>query len=384
MAQKEAQERCPNCDKILPKDARTCPDCYLNKEAPPIKNIKKKESAEKINYCPKCGKKFLKNSKYCQSCGKKIPVQDRSKFDISEFSRGLLYSLVWAFIFSVVGFGFMEEGKEGASVGDLAKLGGENMNRFISVFAVLVIIYFLGTIIKKRRKTIFFFLLSYLILGWIYVYSLNSSLTAPPATTEPTNCDEQQTLQSAKLATTTVNLFDRRNNFIGHGSGLILDTPDKNLILTNYHVIEDAPKIKVWIGWDNKGLTDASVYANYPDQDIALLKVDYKFTYTMPLINSGNLAPAETLYAIGWPNENGGEATITKGIFSRRLSEGGFDIIQTDASINPGNSGGPLVSKCGVVGINTAKLIWAETYVPAEGTGYALSSNFIKSIIYKK
>lgn len=200
---------------------------------------------------------------------------------------------------------------------------------------------------------------------------------------EPTDCKEAATLQRARSSVHTVLQYDRRGRLIGHGSGLALQTNENNLILTNYHVIEGGNKLKIWFGYNDKGLIDASVYAAYPKEDIALLKVPETFPYTMPLLNSDLLGDAETLWALGWPKDPSGEATITKGIYSRKVIEDGIEIIQTDAKINPGNSGGPLISKCGVVGMNTSKLVWSGEYTPAEGISYALSANFIKAIIYK-
>ena len=225
----------------------------------------------------------------------------------------------------------------------------------------------------------------------VYHYVLDNSAKKAPASNKATTisqeekCNEQETIQHVKLSSHVVEQYDRKGNFIAHGSGFAInDSVTNGLILTNYHVIEGAKTIKVWVGFEGKGLMDASVFAAYPDQDIALIKVDFIFPFRVDLQDSDKLKPAETLYAIGWPNDPTGEATITKGIFSRRMREKDFDVIQSDASINPGNSGGPLINACGVIGMNTAKLVWSDNSTPAEGTGYALSSNFIKSITIKK
>jgi S1-C subfamily serine protease len=246
---------------------------------------------------------------------------------------------------------------------------------------------------KSKRFNNWFYIIPLLIL-LISIYYVatprettnqTSSNTSASSINTSTSCDEQDTIRKAKASTHLVGQFDKRDQFIGYGSGFSVNDPaTSGLVMTNYHVIEGAKTIKVWIGYDGKEWMNASIFAAYPDQDIAILQVDYNFYWKIDLQDSSTLKPAETLYAIGWPNDSTGEATITKGIFSRRINEDGIDIIQTDASINPGNSGGPLINACGVVGMNTAKLFWSDDYTPAEGTGYALSSKYIDSITIKK
>lgn len=230
-------------------------------------------------------------------------------------------------------------------------------------------------------------LISLPILIFILIIGIMDSKTNKVVSnnTPALNCDEKTNIDLAKKETYIIKLFDKKDRFLGHGSGIaIKDSKTNGLILTNHHVIENVNTIKVWIGWNNTQLVNASIFADYPDQDIAIIKVDYNLPYTADLVDSNTVKDADTVYAIGWPIENSGESSITKGILSRRVKEDGVEILQTDASINPGNSGGPLVSKCGIIGMNTAKMSWADYQTPVEGTGYALSSNYIKSITIKK
>ena len=193
-------------------------------------------------------------------------------------------------------------------------------------------------------------------------------------------CDFDVTTKKVKSSTHIVGIFDRRDRLIGHGSGLALSGAENTgKILTNYHVIEGNYKIKVWYGYDGVRWVNATIDSSFPDSDIAVIKIDRSFPNTAGLVNSGgdlvslNLREAETLRTAGWPNSPDGSATITQGIFSRRVNVEGVELLQTDAAINPGNSGGPLFNRCGVVGINTAKL----SAVGVEGAGFALSSKYI-------
>lgn len=162
----------------------------------------------------------------------------------------------------------------------------------------------------------------------------------------------------------------------GHGSGFAIN--QDGFILTNYHVVEGSKKILVPV---NGSIQNATIYAQYPDEDLAVLKINHTLE-PVRFFSEKGLKTAETLYAIGFPDDPTGDPSITRGIYSRLISDEDMNIIQTDAPINPGNSGGPLVGACGVIGINTAKLNWIDES-PVDGMGYAISADSIQAIIYK-
>jgi S1-C subfamily serine protease len=92
----------------------------------------------------------------------------------------------------------------------------------------------------------------------------------------------------------------------------------------------------------------------------------------------------ETVIALGHPFRLG--LTVTRGIvggLNRRLTLGEQtfdDFMQVDAAINPGNSGGPLLDVTGRwIGVNTA--IFNRTRLPAEGIGFAIPSDRVRSLI---
>jgi len=104
--------------------------------------------------------------------------------------------------------------------------------------------------------------------------------------------------------------------------------------------------------------------------------------------DSSQLRVGQEVLAIG--NPLGITQTVTNGIVSalgRTISEGQggatiSDAIQTDALINPGNSGGALVDLQGnLVGIPTLTAIDPEFNTPANGVGFAIPSNRVKSIV---
>ena len=136
----------------------------------------------------------------------------------------------------------------------------------------------------------------------------------------------------------------------GSGSGFIVK--DKNLIVTNRHVIQGNNEVVV------RGESFKKTLANvvYSDalNDIAFLRVPDGYEESGHIaISNAAVNAGEQIIAIGHPL--GLRFTATQGIVSK--SERKFnnvDYIQVDAAINPGNSGGPLINVAGeVVGVNT-------------------------------
>ena len=162
------------------------------------------------------------------------------------------------------------------------------------------------------------------------------------------------------------------------GSGFIID--DAGIVVTNFHVIENAEEITVTLA--DETVFTAEVLGQDQKTDIAVLKIDPGDTAltAVPFGDSDNLRVGDWVLAIGNPFGLGG--TVTAGIVSARgrdIGNGPYDdFIQTDASINRGNSGGPLFNTDGeVIGINTAIFSQSGGSV---GIGFAISSNLAKRV----
>ena len=171
---------------------------------------------------------------------------------------------------------------------------------------------------------------------------------------------------------------DRQRRASSLGSGFIID--DTGIVVTNFHVIENAEEITVTLS-DETAFT-ATVLGQDQKTDIAVLKIDPGDTEltAVPFGDSDSLRVGDWVLAIGNPFGLGG--TVTAGIVSARgrdIGNGPYDdFIQTDASINRGNSGGPLFNTDGeVIGINTA--IFSQTG-GSVGIGFAISSNLAKRV----
>ena len=178
------------------------------------------------------------------------------------------------------------------------------------------------------------------------------------------------------------------------GSGIIIGQNDTELlIVTNYHVVENADTLSV--SFIDNQTCEASIKGTDSDNDLAVIAVSLENIPQDTLSNisaavigdSDSLKVGEQVVAIG--NALGYGQSVTTGIVSatnRTLttsSDDGTDgttstYIQTDAAINPGNSGGALLNMDGeVIGINTAKLSSTEI----EGMGYAIPISRVQDII---
>ena len=57
---------CPNCNAVLPADAKFCPECgeKITRPSPP----------KTLTNCPKCGAKLPEGAKFCPECGEKLSM----------------------------------------------------------------------------------------------------------------------------------------------------------------------------------------------------------------------------------------------------------------------------------------------------------------------
>ena len=184
------------------------------------------------------------------------------------------------------------------------------------------------------------------------------------------------------------------------GSGIIIGQNDTELlIVTNYHVVENADTLSV--SFIDNQVCEASLKGMDSTNDLAVIAVslDNISSDTLSSIStavigdSDSLKVGEQVVAIG--NALGYGQSVTTGIVSatnRTISSSDSSstdtestestesstYIQTDAAINPGNSGGALLNMDGeLIGINIAKLSSTEI----EGMGYAIPISRVQDII---
>jgi serine protease Do len=129
------------------------------------------------------------------------------------------------------------------------------------------------------------------------------------------------------------------------GSGVIIN-PD-GYILTNYHVVEGAERVRVKLA-DNRQLL-AQVLRRDARRDVALLKLEGSGYPAAALRLPPDLQIGDEVFAIGSPLGEQNSLTVTRGIVSAFRKNGGYPLIQSDVSVQHGNSGGPLVDRNGKV-----------------------------------
>lgn len=167
-------------------------------------------------------------------------------------------------------------------------------------------------------------------------------------------------------------------------SGFIVST--QGHIATAYHVVQ--PHIDE--GWDlfvvesgssTEERRAATVVQTYPDEDLAVLKVEGFERRPVVLSESAvdTLVKGMRVFAVGYPGagqrlgaDSGTSFTVgaANRIFMGAWKEDGprIQIVQHSAATNPGSSGGPIVNPCGqVVGLNTQRemaMLITESGVP--------------------
>ena len=167
------------------------------------------------------------------------------------------------------------------------------------------------------------------------------------------------------------------------GSGFVIDP--SGLIVTNYHVVEDAFEVTVTFS-DGTRLAGATLSASRT-ADLAIVKV--QADHPLPAAHWGDsdrLQVGDQVFAAGDPFGIG--LSVSAGIVSglnRDIQNSPYDdLIQTDATINHGNSGGPLFDMQGnVVGVNSTII---SPTAGSVGIGFAIpatSAHFVVDQLLK-
>lgn len=162
------------------------------------------------------------------------------------------------------------------------------------------------------------------------------------------------------------------------GSGVIIDP--EGYILTNFHVVERASRIRVNLA--DESTYEAQLLAGDEVSDLALLKIEPLQPLTpVRFGRDDDLMLGETVIALG--NPFGLAQTVTVGVLSAKNREARYqgevlyrDILQTDAAVNPGSSGGPLLNADGeLIGINVA------IYREAQNIGFAVPVQRVRLLL---
>ena len=166
---------------------------------------------------------------------------------------------------------------------------------------------------------------------------------------------------------------------IATGTGFFIT--DDGYLISNYHVVKDATKIRLVT---SAGTIDAKVVSVDAANDLALLKAEGRFA-PLPISPSRTAQLGGTVATIGFPDPGlqGFSPKLAKGeIASLSGAQDNPRYFKISVPVQPGNSGGALVDERGnVVGIVSAKLdasvaLAASGALP-ENVNYAVKSSFL-------
>ncbi len=181
----------------------------------------------------------------------------------------------------------------------------------------------------------------------------------------------------------------------GSGSGFIVNHNGLKIV-TNWHVIEGAKNVKIWL--KPKNLIDEDYMIGTQDsynarvikvdkqKDLALLEISGLPKNIKPVVlgNFNNINIGETVFAIGHPGDliwsfSSGMVSQLRPNYKWKYgnSQHYASVIQTQTPINPGNSGGPLFNK-------NKKLIGVNTFTKdGENLNFAISVNDLVEFLKK-
>lgn len=174
-------------------------------------------------------------------------------------------------------------------------------------------------------------------------------------------------IESVKDSVVMIETFDEEGTKIGTGSGFC--AYKDNYIVTNFHVIQGAKKIKI-IDDNKKEYNINKIEIIKSGDDLAVLSGDFSFK-PIKIANS-KLKAGDSVTAIGSPK--GQLNTVSTGVVSN--ADDDYEIRIT-APISPGSSGGVLLNnKNQVIGITYA----AYNSIEAQNINYAINVSYLEEM----
>lgn len=159
----------------------------------------------------------------------------------------------------------------------------------------------------------------------------------------------RQIVRQSVPSVVVIESEDIKGKPLALGSGFFVG---KDIVATNYHVIEGASRLLVKIVGSTQIYKVQGTVGIDKDIDLVLLKASEMNGRPLRIGNSEATEAGDIVYVIG--NPDGLEGSLSHGIVSAKR---GYDLLQITAPISPGSSGGPVLNIYGeVIGIATAYL----------------------------
>ena len=181
-----------------------------------------------------------------------------------------------------------------------------------------------------------------------------SPTPAPTATPTPTPSPADI------IARVTPSVVSVSTDF-GWGSGVVIR--EDGLILTAFHVVEDAASITV--GFSDGSESQARLLGEDLGRDLAVIKVPRSGLSPVPLADSDSLRIGEAISTLGYSE---GYLALSTGVVSALVEPYRIDdnLIQITADVSAGDSGGAILTPAGEL----AGILVAKDY-SASGIGFA-------------
>jgi hypothetical protein len=158
-----------------------------------------------------------------------------------------------------------------------------------------------------------------------------------------------------------VTAYNKKGEPLTEGTGFIASSD--GLVITNYHVIGIAKRVKVWQG--SRALDVEGVMYGDKENDFVILKAKGKGLPSVKFGHAYKIKSGEKVYIIS-SSKNAGH-TLSKGVFRKmRQASRGSKVVEITAPVSHGSSGSPIFNKDGeVIGITTSLLKRAESLILA-------------------
>jgi hypothetical protein len=166
-------------------------------------------------------------------------------------------------------------------------------------------------------------------------------------------CQTTPDLGKLDNAVVLIKIYDDNGKKIGHGSGFCIDP--KGIIVTNYHVVENAYTLEVYFESGKQFLVE-NIVSGSEEIDLVKLQLEIPDTLSLPFLALAKELPSkgERCWSIGTPAEEAYFNTVASGDVSNLYVNSSPVLIQTNAKIAHGSSGGALVNSQGeVIGVTT-------------------------------
>jgi S1-C subfamily serine protease len=186
----------------------------------------------------------------------------------------------------------------------------------------------------------------------------------------------------AKTVSPAIARIEVGNDGKGVGSGILIR--DDGYVVTNAHVVDQAPSLRVVL---SDGTTIAARLVGSDSlTDVAVLKIERDHLPVAVLGSAVDLQSGEAAVSIGSPLGQVGGPSVTLGVISavgrRMTSAGGIelhDMIEVSTPIANGSSGGALCDGSGsVVGMTTAA---SSDDDAASGLSFAIPMDIVRGVV---